>query len=132
MACWRNSAGSLQKSAISRISERKPYLSTIAAAATRLLECCEPDEAPNNTIDAALRLGLAPRSSPERKLAQYAMEREKQWRHGRTPDQISARLPNIRRVADHTFPGEQFHARNGPTNAITLSRREWLWSAKRA
>src|SRR5258708_6727813 len=26
--------------------------------ATRLLERCKPDEAPNNTIDAALRLGL--------------------------------------------------------------------------
>jgi hypothetical protein len=35
------------------------------------------------------------RSSPEQKLAQYAIERDKQWRHGRTPDQISARLPSI-------------------------------------
>jgi hypothetical protein len=70
------------------------------------------------------------RSGPERKLAQYAMEREKQWRHGRTPDQISARLANIRGAADHTLPSEQFHARSGPNNAITLSRREWLWSAR--
>src|SRR5882762_11665230 len=30
------------------------------------------------------------------------------------------------------FPGEQFQARSWPNNAITLSRREWLWSAKRA
>jgi hypothetical protein len=29
------------------------------------------------------------------------MERDKQWRHGRTPDQISACLPNIRGPADH-------------------------------
>ena len=48
------------------------------------------------------------------------------------PDQISARLPNIHGLADHRFPGEQFHAQSWPNNAITLSRIEWLWSAKRA
>jgi hypothetical protein len=37
------------------------YLSGIAAAAARLLEHCPPDEAPSDTIDAALRLGLADR-----------------------------------------------------------------------
>ena len=37
------------------------YLSGIAAAAVRLLQHCRPDEAPNDAIDAALRLGLAER-----------------------------------------------------------------------
>src|SRR5712671_6395152 len=74
---------------------------------------------PGLTIEASSRCTRPRRSGPERKLAQYAMERDKQWWHGRTPDQISARLPNIRGVADHTFPGEQFHARSWPNNAIT-------------
>jgi hypothetical protein len=34
--------------------------------------------------------------------------------------------------ANHMFPAEQFHAESWPNNAITLSRIEWLWSAKRA
>ena len=37
------------------------YLSGIAAAAARLLQHCRSDEAPNDAIDAALRLGLAER-----------------------------------------------------------------------
>src|SRR3984893_18489065 len=41
-------------------------------------------------------------------------------------------LPNIRGAADHTFPGEQFHARSGPNNAITLSGKEWLRPAEGA
>src|SRR6266404_4367799 len=53
-------------------------------------------------------------------------------RHGRTPEQISACIRNIRGCADHTFPGEQFDAQSWPNNATRLSRKEWLWSAKRA
>jgi hypothetical protein len=57
------------------------YLSAIAAAATRLLERCKPDEAPNNTIDAALRLGLADRYGHRslRERQDVAAELQRTW-----------------------------------------------------
>jgi hypothetical protein len=75
---------------------------------------------------------IAPSHQEDPPMRIYIIGNDGITRHGRTPDQISARLPNIRGAADHTFPGEQFHAQSWPNNAITLSGREWLWSAKRA
>jgi phosphoketolase len=39
---------------------------------------------------------------------------------------------NIRGLADHRVRSEQFHARNWPNNAMTLSGIEWLRLLKRA
>jgi hypothetical protein len=42
-------------------TREKAYLSGIAASATRLLQLCQPDEAPVDAIDAAITVGLADR-----------------------------------------------------------------------
>jgi len=42
-------------------AREEAYLSGIAAAAVRLLQFCNPDEAPGDAIEAALRVGLADR-----------------------------------------------------------------------